>query len=1573
MKNFFTLLRRSSLFCFAIVCCLITGGQLQGQTLAFPGAEGFGRYAEGARGAATPEVYIVTNLNDSGTGSFRDAVSQPGRFVVFATGGIIRLESPIAIPANTTIAGQTAPGDGVVLVGKRVTFSGSNNTIARYLRIRLGAAGNGKNEDASGISNGANMIFDHMSFTWGLDEVFSINWDGKGTSIDNITIQNSIIGQGLHRHNHSAGGLIQAPDEGKVSLLKNLYISNKTRNPKVKGINEFVNNVVYNYGNYGNTYGHSLGGAGYIMGGESEGISEANIINNYFVGGPQTSPGQSSPFSRGNGNFRLYGSGNYWDNNKDGVLNGNLVPYENSSSGYPGITDFRTEPFDYPAKNPDMTAEEAYQYIIDNAGPVYPRRDQLDQLLINEVASRGTEGLYVYRETDIPLANGGVGELFQAPVPPDSDADGMPDAWEDAHGLNKDDASDATAYSTEENGYLNIEVYINSIMETPAPDFLRPPTGVVATATSTTEIELSWEDNTDSEDNYIIERSADGETFTALDELAANTTSFTDTGLDTKTEYHYRVKAVNATEESAYSTPVSVKTMGVPDTPSNPLPADESVYSQSANLNLQWEGSANTDTYKVYFGTDAGSLSHQGDAATPAFQVTGLAENTTYYWRVDAVNEIGTSEGPVWSFETLRLASAELVAHYSFDAASGTAAEDETVFGNDGTITGFTPQWVSGKAGNALDMSDAAGTATARIEVPSNNQNYFDDHSFTISMWVKINKPYSYAAGEDAYLIHKGTFEAGTGKWYGIQLKDENLTFAIDDGDTKSSVSEAVGASSPHNLFNDEWKHIVAIRDKDNSRIKLYINGQLAKQGTSSTGTIGKSDALTIGNSAEMRPFRDIIDEVKLFNYALPESEITALYNADEPESPAATNPTPAHEANNIDAEEVEISWTSPATSFNVYLGTSAEDLALEIEDTDGTADAFTELENGTTYYWRVDALTEEGTTTGDVWSFTTSVPVQTGDLVGHWKLDGTSGTLAQDSGPYENHGRLTNIPDPQWVEGKEGNALDFSNWEENSHIQIPDQPHLNFDESSFSIAFWMKAPPELGAGSFYIFHKGTFNTQNGGTGHWHGLEVKEGLIRYAVDDDITKTDVTIDDNSPFFTDEWVHVVTIRDTENDKLKIYLNGELMAEKQDGTNAPIGNSFPLLVGNNYDLNSPYKGTLDDFRIYDYSLSSQDIAALYSGERPDFIVTEPSPFNEATEMEPSEVELSWTGTAQSYNLYLGTDENTLSLESEGITGSSYTLTELAHATTYYWRIDPVVGDENGTGEVWSFTTREAVLTPSNPTPAPNQSGVEPVGLPLSWSGNAQSYKIYMGTSEDVMNLIAENLNLTTYTVENLDFSKTYYWKVEAITGPETASSGTWSFSTRESISLASAPQPAHETDGMETEEVVLNWAGDAESYNIYVGTDPDDPELRKTGSKETSYTIFWPLDQGTQYFWRVDAVKGEEVKTGEIWTFTTLSATGTANLAEKNVFRGYPSPFTDKLTVEFTLEKPETAELLLYNNQGRLIHSFIKTSLTEGRHILNFSTKNSSLRDLNEGLYYLVLQTSEGKSVQKVVHFK
>ena len=169
---------------------------------------------------------------------------------MFDVGGVIRISNVVSVANNVTIAGQTAPGGGVTIYGHRLSYSGANNSITRFIRARMGINGDGN--DSITIASGHDMIFDHLSVSWGQDETFSIS----GSNPTNITIQSTIVSQGLQTH--SAGGLIQTV--GGVSILRSFYIDNNTRNPKVKGVNEYVNNVIYNWGT-----------DAYILGGDSAG------------------------------------------------------------------------------------------------------------------------------------------------------------------------------------------------------------------------------------------------------------------------------------------------------------------------------------------------------------------------------------------------------------------------------------------------------------------------------------------------------------------------------------------------------------------------------------------------------------------------------------------------------------------------------------------------------------------------------------------------------------------------------------------------------------------------------------------------------------------------------------------------------------------------------------------------------------------------------------------------------------------------------------------------------------------------------------------------------------------------------------------------------------------------------------------------------------------------------------------------------------------------------------------------------------------------------------------------------
>ncbi|OGM43260.1 pectate lyase C [Aspergillus bombycis] len=394
--------------------------------IAFPGAEGFGANAVGGRQG---EVYVVSNLNDSGEGSLRDAVSQSGRIVVFSVGGVIEITDRIVVSKQVTILGQTAPGDGITVYGNGWSFSNADDAIVRYIRIRMGKGGS-SGKDAMGIADGKNMIFDHVSVSWGRDETFSINGD-----VTNVTIQNSIIAQGLQTH--SCGGLMQT--DGGVSLFRNLYIDNKTRNPKVKGVNEFTNNVIYNWG----------GGGGYIAGG-SEGESNVNVIGNYFISGPSTSV---TAFTRGNENFHAYVETNYYDSDKDGTLNGSELGV--ASSNYGGM-DLVTAKYDYPAVASVLSPDDALTYVTKYAG-ASKVRDSVDTQLIAQVESYGKDGALISDEADM----GGAGDLDQGTAPTDTDGDGIPDDAEAELGT---DPNTADSMELDASGYTYLEVWANSLV-----------------------------------------------------------------------------------------------------------------------------------------------------------------------------------------------------------------------------------------------------------------------------------------------------------------------------------------------------------------------------------------------------------------------------------------------------------------------------------------------------------------------------------------------------------------------------------------------------------------------------------------------------------------------------------------------------------------------------------------------------------------------------------------------------------------------------------------------------------------------------------------------------------------------------------------------------------------------------------------------------------------------------------------------------------------------------------------------------------------------------------------------------
>jgi len=436
--------------------------------LAFPEAEGFGKYATGGRGG---KVMVVSNLNDSGPGSLREAVeTNKPKIVVFAISGTIHLNSKLSIKSNTTIAGQTAPGDGICLADYPVSLAG-NNIVIRFMRFRMGdknqkggmVDGNG-GDDAFGGTHRNNIIIDHCSMSWSTDEVFSV-YAGDSTTLSWNLISEPLdysyhfeTGDKDYEH-HGYGGIWGGKH---TSGHHNLFAHCGSRTPRFDGERnipeefvDFRNNVIYDWG-HNNAYAGEGG--------------NYNLINNYYKYGPST---QNSVKERVFNPFKtktlpygkFYINGNYMDGSPRVTNNNWLGVVMDKGTDADAAASKVETPFAAEAIN-TQTATEAYNLVLKNVGAILPKRDTLDQRIINEVKTRtgrmiDVQGGYPHG-TDYSLTINAWPTLQSAQPAKDTDSDGMPDSWEEANHLNSRDASDAGKMSAGA-VYSNIEKYINSL------------------------------------------------------------------------------------------------------------------------------------------------------------------------------------------------------------------------------------------------------------------------------------------------------------------------------------------------------------------------------------------------------------------------------------------------------------------------------------------------------------------------------------------------------------------------------------------------------------------------------------------------------------------------------------------------------------------------------------------------------------------------------------------------------------------------------------------------------------------------------------------------------------------------------------------------------------------------------------------------------------------------------------------------------------------------------------------------------------------------------------------------------
>jgi len=421
------------------------------QLLAFPEAEGYGKLSSGGRGG---KVIEVINLNDSGPGSLRTAIEESGpRTIIFRISGTISLNSELIINnGDLTIAGQTAPGDGICIKNFQ-TIINSENIITRFIRFRLGDEKK-QEADALSVMNSKNIIIDHCSFSWGIDEVISF-YDNENSTLQWCIVSEALNNSYHHKGEHGYGGIWGGEN---TSFHHNLLAHNYSRNPRFNGsrtgtlpeeeLADFINNVVYNWGT-NSSYGGENG--------------NYNLVANYYKSGPGTKKKIKDRIVEPWGKGKWFIKENYVEGYPE-------ISTDNWAGGVQGdFADFKELKSDVPLGSHAIyyqTPPNAFEDILKFAGAIFPKRDEIDTRIINEV-----------RNGDVHSGNGiinsqeevGGWPVLNSTEPPlDSDHDGMPDEWESRMNLNPNDPEDRNKIAF--SGYSFLEEYLNELGKFPVPN-----------------------------------------------------------------------------------------------------------------------------------------------------------------------------------------------------------------------------------------------------------------------------------------------------------------------------------------------------------------------------------------------------------------------------------------------------------------------------------------------------------------------------------------------------------------------------------------------------------------------------------------------------------------------------------------------------------------------------------------------------------------------------------------------------------------------------------------------------------------------------------------------------------------------------------------------------------------------------------------------------------------------------------------------------------------------------------------------------------------------------------------------